>query len=604
MTSIKKKILNIESLYLFIFPLLFGFWSYLLGQDRNADLINYHLYNAFSLLNNKLQIDQDVAGLHSYFNPLIDLPYFLLINHLAPELTAFLMGTIHGIIFILLFYIGKASLLDSNKKNPGNITLLLTIAGCLTPNFLAGLGNSMGDNLTALFGLSSLLLILRGWDKFKKGHGLKIIIYAGILAGFGVGLKLTNASYALALSVSLFIFLPNQFTKKIQYFAIFCIALFLGIFITGGFWFVKMWQEFQNPFFPNLSHIFPNKYFTHNPFSSDRVMMNFGPKNILEFILWPFISSIDYHRFGRGLIHQIIWPSLYILLIHFIWLKISKKIKDSKGFFHSKNNLVLTFIFLGYIINVLVFSIQRYMVTVEVLTPLALYLLVIKFKNNSEAWPFCKKILIGWTTITLLGGFGTYGHTKYKTPAFSAELPLIKEPQKSIVLIPDKTPFSWLVTLFDNKVRFIRVNFMDESTYQGLIKNPEQIKTAILNKRVFIMLPGYYNWRTDNVKDWDRILTKLNLMNSSDKCQTIEKLINKIKFRGKILYSEKNSKFCSLTLSDSDYKDPDKINDETIVKYNSAIKKISNSSELKECKLKRAWTGSKEWRYIWCEIKN
>ncbi len=62
-------------IFFFLVPIFFGAWSYLLGQDRNADLINYHLYNAFAFLNNK-HYDFAVAGLQSFFNPLIDLPYY------------------------------------------------------------------------------------------------------------------------------------------------------------------------------------------------------------------------------------------------------------------------------------------------------------------------------------------------------------------------------------------------------------------------------------------------------------------------------------------------------------------------------------------------
>ena len=52
--------------------------SVLLGQDANWDLRNYHLYNPFALLNSRTGIDLMPAGLQSTFNPLLDVPYYVL----------------------------------------------------------------------------------------------------------------------------------------------------------------------------------------------------------------------------------------------------------------------------------------------------------------------------------------------------------------------------------------------------------------------------------------------------------------------------------------------------------------------------------------------
>src|SRR5450830_819690 len=71
---------------LILVPLLFGVWSVLLGQDANYDLYNYHLYNAFAFLNNKLAIDFAPAGSQTYFNPSLDIGYYLLSTHVPPRL--------------------------------------------------------------------------------------------------------------------------------------------------------------------------------------------------------------------------------------------------------------------------------------------------------------------------------------------------------------------------------------------------------------------------------------------------------------------------------------------------------------------------------------
>jgi hypothetical protein len=64
-----------------LIPIAFGLWSILLGIDSNWDLRNYHLYNAFALLNGKLATDLAPGGFQTYFNPLLDVPYYLAITH-------------------------------------------------------------------------------------------------------------------------------------------------------------------------------------------------------------------------------------------------------------------------------------------------------------------------------------------------------------------------------------------------------------------------------------------------------------------------------------------------------------------------------------------
>src|SRR5207244_919974 len=57
-------------------PPLFGLLALALGQDDNWDLKNYHLYNAYALLNGRLGVDLAPGQWQSYFNPTLDLVYY------------------------------------------------------------------------------------------------------------------------------------------------------------------------------------------------------------------------------------------------------------------------------------------------------------------------------------------------------------------------------------------------------------------------------------------------------------------------------------------------------------------------------------------------
>jgi hypothetical protein len=73
----------------------FGVLSVHLGQNADFDLRNYHLYNAFQFLHDRFYLDLNAAGYQSFFNPLLDVPYYTLATVAlpnAPRLVAFIMG--------------------------------------------------------------------------------------------------------------------------------------------------------------------------------------------------------------------------------------------------------------------------------------------------------------------------------------------------------------------------------------------------------------------------------------------------------------------------------------------------------------------------------
>src|SRR5918994_883963 len=51
-----------------------------LGQDANWDLRNYHWYNAYSFLTGRFGFDVVPAQTPSFYNPTLDIPFFLLGN--------------------------------------------------------------------------------------------------------------------------------------------------------------------------------------------------------------------------------------------------------------------------------------------------------------------------------------------------------------------------------------------------------------------------------------------------------------------------------------------------------------------------------------------
>ena len=569
-----------------IIPILFGFWSMLLGQDRNQDLSAYHLYNGFSFLYNKFDIDYGVAGLRTYFNPLLDAFFYYFNTHLSPAVFGFFMGFLHGLIFIFILDIVKIFL--KQYQNQKNLPLIFFVSICcvLTPNFISGLGNSMGDNSTALLNVISIWIVFRNWEYFKiiNKYSLSMLAFSGLIFGMSVGLKLTNATYALAFCLS-FLLYPTSKKSKFFLSTIFGIFVLLGILVTSGFWFLKLWEHFQNPIFPFFNNLFPN------PYSNISIIDNrWGPNNFFEAILWPFIFSIYYHRAGEGLVHQFIWPFFYLLLVLSVINKIAKSyLYNINNKLDQKSIFLISFVVIAFILWMTLFSLQRYLVTIELFVPLAILLLLIQFFSFQRGVKIYRKLSALSLFLILFGGFGTWGHSRWTSPPFHADIPQLKNSNESTVFLTNQgVDLSWIVTQFPNDLSFVKL---------GLLKDYD------VKKYLYVIFPGALNWRINNVRKWEAILNKIGLLDSISKCAFVDDLIKTVKFRGKLVWNKTTSNnLCHLEIRDIDYVNIEQADNLIINKNQFELSKHKLTLNRQSCVNYRANIGGQEWSYIFCNV--
>jgi hypothetical protein len=442
----------------FVVPIFFGIVSLWLGADTNWDLQNYHLYNAFSLLKNKLHMDLAVAGMQTYFNPTLDVPYYLMTSYLPAPLVGFIMGALHGINFILLAGICYKALPNLPPDDRFRIPLLLSIFGCLTANFLSEIGSTMGDNTTSIFVLASLFIVLNDWDKFFE-RGIRpalIAILAGSCLGLGAGLKLTNVVYAAALCASFFV-VPVSWTIRFRVAFLFGLGVLIGMAATSGYWFYEMWRSFGNPLFPQFSAFFANPL-THAVAVVDVV---FRPKNGFETVFWPFVFSLKSERAAQlpG-IHQIIWPVVYILFWCWIVIALVKnKDPNIRNGMRPSSKYIVAVVAIGYLIWMKLFSIQRYLVPIEICAPLVAFILLMRLTHYQKARKIAIWVLAISSAIVLLGGVHTWGHASWSEKMFRVDLPPLDAPEKTTVLqAGGDPPFGWIAAQFPASVAFAQVH--------------------------------------------------------------------------------------------------------------------------------------------------
>ena len=608
---IKNKLLNIDLnhpktfiTFCLLVPVIFGLVSLWLGPDSNWDLRNYHLYNAYSLLNGKLHMDLAPAGMQTYFNPVLDVPYYLMSLYMKAPFVGFFMGALHGANFILLAGICYKALPDLPVEDRFRIPLLLSVFGCLTANFLSGIGNSMGDGTTSIFVLASLLTVLHGWAGLSSRgiQALVTVAIAGLFAGLGAGLKLTNVIYAAALCISFFV-IPLSWITRLRLAFVFGVGVLAGLGVTGGYWFYEMWHSFGNPLFPQFSAFFPNAL-TRSISIGDTVWL---PKNIIEIIFWPFLFSFDAKRVGQIALHQFIWPVVYV--IFWCWIVavlVRAKTQHPANGMSPSSKYVVAVGAIGYVLWMKIFSIQRYLVPIELCTPLLVFILLTQLTNYKKARKLTIRILITTSAIVLLGGVGTWGHaSSWSEKMFSIDLPLLDVPDRTVVILAGgDPPFGWVAAQFPPSVAFVQV--------QGSFpeSNPEfgrRIHSMVkkLGGAVFAIVPAQNQPRRINQLVKAREVTsRLGITSSKTGCAALRWVAVNLRLRIAVTVYDKpvDETKCSLDMLASEGVDVDARNREYVLVADKKVAMYGYTIDSDSCKVYAAYIGKGGVPFQWCKL--
>ena len=451
---------------LWTIPIAFGIASIALGQDANWDLRNYHLYNPWALLHHRVGIDLAPAGLPTYFNPLLDVPYYWMVRHLPPMAVAFIMGAVHGLNFLLLYRIIDLVLPGSRGK--GTVAFL-AFGGCAGTTFLSELGNTMGDNTTAVVILSSLAIALKATSRDPiddvRGRygflaaGVLACVVAGAVAGLGIGLKLTNAPYGLGLLAGI-VALGRPWGLRFMQVIATAAGLGLGILMTAGYWFVTMWTHFENPVFPQF-----NVLFGAPMAASMSIDDRWLPRGIVEGVLFPYVVTLFPMRISEIPLFQLLWPIVYtlfwtLLLIHAV--KAFSRRKEARTLIAPRESLahpirfLLAFAAVSYLFWMIVFSVERYAIVLDLLLPLLAWVLLHQMIRPALANKLGIALVAGAALLSI-SRFETWGNADWSDTAFRVDVPPIAKPESATILVL-AAPVAWIFPHFPEQLVYISFN--------------------------------------------------------------------------------------------------------------------------------------------------
>lgn len=432
-----------------------GVAALLLGKDINWDLRNYHYYNAYALLENRLAFDIAPAQLQTFFNPILDLPFFWMAQHLPAKVTGAILGALHGINLSLIFLIFCEITSFSRQTLKIVAGIAVIIISAASPGFIAELGGTMNDNLVSIFVSLAIFLILIAYKKCaqkkEQRETVLLIIMAGLIMGAGVGLKPTIAIYALSSAVALLV-LFRTWQDRIPYFIYYSAAGIAGGVASSGFWWWRLWIEYGNPLLPFLNNIFQSKYIATLLFTDK----TFLPVRIWEYFLWPIIFSLDSQRVSEVKFVDIRFAVLFFISVLTCGIWVVRKLKRENQHFESQTvKFLVIFFILSFILWMKSFSIYRYLISLELFAPIIFLALLERIVQSSKV----RIYIIIAVTISLYALFSplNLGRVSWSDPYIniknSSSLKLL---DNAVVVMLGFSPTAYVIPAFPSTARFIR----------------------------------------------------------------------------------------------------------------------------------------------------
>lgn len=263
-------------------------WNYFAGLDLSWDSINYHYYAGFSIFNDRIDQDFFPAGEQSYFNPIIYIPFFWMIESGWDSLfVASGLAIIHSLNFCLLYLIVCQIVGWGCEKLM--IRLTAFILGILSASVWMFVGSSFADLIVSVPQMLAIFCSLKAYKLVDQKSSILYWALASLLFGMAAGLKLSGLIFCFIFAIMIFV-VAIKFSRKIG-FQLLLVSAFsglLGFLLASGYWAYLMWERFGNPYFPFFNEVFKSEFYLQDSFSDDR----FRIKSFLEIIVFIFRLAV------------------------------------------------------------------------------------------------------------------------------------------------------------------------------------------------------------------------------------------------------------------------------------------------------------------------
>jgi hypothetical protein len=494
-----------------------GLLSAILGPDNYWDLRFYHLYAPWAYLHGRYLYDVGPAQYQGFFNPTADLLFYALTSSKLnefPRIVAFIMGAVHGINAVLVYAIAMHVLRPLQRLESLTLRAMALLMGVSGAGFVSLLGTTTNDLINSVFVLASLLGVLKVAER-GGGRGAWVgFAWSGLWAGIAVGLKYTVAIFIPGLGLIALIAAVRR--KTACGLIAFGVASTLGFLAVAGHHLLTLWQDFGNPVFPLLNHIFQSPYYEPESIQDEQ----FLPRDFWQVIAKPFywaktnrylVTELPF-RDWRGAIAYIAIAAGLLTLAKSC---VRKKAPRDDVFSETRGlGLVFIFVIVSYFIWELGFSIYRYAVALEMLTGVV--------TMGAVIWLFADRRLRIFVAIVLMTIAATttvyldWGRVQYGDRYVDVRVPQL--PVNSVVLIATWDPAAYFIPFAEPTAQYLGIenNYLKLSQNNKLASEVRRLMETP-GRPKFALSVGEFNAIKMNV-----LLERFGLTLSALPCQPIQ----------------------------------------------------------------------------------
>jgi len=436
------------------------FWAgfvILVGKDTSWDFRNYHWYAPYALLNHRVGMDVAVAHQASYYNPYLDIPFYLIATHTRAWIALALLGAVQGANIIPLYLIGRSALnfnmTVSDTKFMAGALALLGLVGALT---LTEFGTTYYDNVMSVFVLSGLALLVLKRDVLREGPlgtAAGISAVAGLITGAAMGLKLPEMPFCVGFAAGL-VALGGDWKHQTARLIAGGAAGVAGFLIFSGPWMAYMYHLTGNPIFPYWNDYWKSPLALPAPYRDLRFVPAFRPW--WQQLFFPILFTVDWHVADDLGFQDIRVCLVYLLTIAatIVWL-LRRQSRDAllDG---RATAVLLAFFAVSYCVWLRMFAIYRYIILFEMLAPIliigAVGLLPLPRRSRYLT-------LAGLCAACLLTARSDFlERAPVEDPYVQAALPPIPHPDKTMVLMTGDAPMGFIATTLPPKIPVLRID--------------------------------------------------------------------------------------------------------------------------------------------------
>jgi hypothetical protein len=416
------------------------------GQDGNWDLLNYHLYNVFWLVEGRRHVDFVANGLHNFLSPLADIPfYYLAMKWLPgfPRAVTAIQGLYFGALIYLVLKINERVL----PKQPFAFAtaVIATVIGVTGAATFPEAGTTYNDIQVAVLVLAGILVLLPLCEESADPRLALRSIAAGALCGLAGGVKLTAILFAPGLACAILLAMPLR--RSIAVVVLFSIGWWIGFALSYGWWGWLLWEMTGNPLFPFYNGIFRSDWSPPHNFGP-----HYGLTSWTALVTYPF----RWIRFQKELVTELPFRDarfaaafLSILFLAFVWLLRLRvpSSTDANPLRTRACRFIVTFVVVSYAIWLPVSIALRYAVAIEVLTGTLMLLGACAFAAllpaaRLRAFAVPCLGLLALATFLVHTSYPTWARRVYGERVFSVRVPDM--PPNSLVIV-HSAPLAYLL---------------------------------------------------------------------------------------------------------------------------------------------------------------